>query len=70
MGGGPHPRSPTSQQLACLLRPHRLPPAPSPALLMRGIRRCQLTALWGSGWWVGWEQTPGFGGLVGQGRHG
>lgn len=36
MGGGPHPRSPTSQQLACFLRPRRLPPAPSPALLMRG----------------------------------
>ena len=35
-GGGPHPRSPTSQQLSCFLRPHRLPPAPSPALLMRG----------------------------------
>lgn len=36
MGGGPHPRSPTSPQLACFLRPHRLPPAPSPARLRRG----------------------------------
>ena len=58
-GGGPHPRSPTSQQLACFLRPHRLPPAPSPALLMRGHQALSVNCPLGLGVVAGMGADPG-----------